>query len=181
MRRAHALDPLSVSTNFHVGFQAWQGGDRDLAARQLRLVASSRSSSTPPRIYSAESITWRGISPPREGSGLPSECSAPPGGLCSTSSRSPPPPPPCWTGSWRSRPVPSTGTGSSLYALLGMPDRALTVLESHFRNVLGSGSDMAKTGPSLAFVATDPFFDPLRSEPGSKSSWAASVLELTFH
>lgn len=34
MSRAQALDPLSVATNFHVDFHAWQGHDREAAGEK---------------------------------------------------------------------------------------------------------------------------------------------------
>lgn len=165
MRHAHALDPLSVSTNFHVGFQAWQGGDRDLAARQLRLV-DQLAAGFDPAPYVLGGIHY-----------LEGDLAATRREWASIRMFGPP---------WRTlldeleEPAAAAvldrivelapgavhwyGVGS-LYALLGAPERALTVLECHLRNLRGEGGAMATAGPSLAFVATDLFFAPLRSEP----------------
>lgn len=164
MARAHALDPLSVTTNFNFGFLAWQARDRDLALRQLRLVTQL----TPefdPALYVVGGIQMHGGDPDaaaREWASL--------------SMFGPP---------WQTflRVLDDGGRAidvvdrmvelapgsvhwyglSSLYTLLCAEDRAFWILESHCDNLGGRPTDLATSGPSLAHLKTDPFFDHLRS------------------
>lgn len=166
MARAHELDPLSVATNFHVGFLAWQRGDRELAVRQLRLV-SLLAPGFDPACYILGGIhfrdgdlvtarrewapitmfgpLWQSVigcleDPSEAGSRLDEIVDLAPGAVH-------------WYGV------------SSLYTLLGAADRAFSVIEAHLRNLRGKGGEIATAGPSLIHLATDPFFEDLRSDP----------------
>lgn len=166
MSRAHALDPLSVATNFHVGFHAWQGHDRELAVRQLRLV-SQLAPGFGPSCYVLGAIhylegdrataldewgsatvfgpAWRSLldalgEPEKAAEVMDRFVELAPGAV-----------------HWY--------YVASFYALIGAVDRAFRVLDSHVRGLRGEPAPVPTTGPGLGFVVTDPLFDPLRPDP----------------
>lgn len=166
MARAHALDPLSVATNFHVGFHGWQGHDRDLAVRQFRLV-NQLAPGFGPSSYVLGAIHYReedGEAARREWASI---------SLLG----------PAWEKFLELLDEPEEAVHlvdrfvelapeavhwyyfATLYALLDAPDRALRVLVSHERNLRGDPATLPTTGPGLGFVATDPLFGPLRGDP----------------
>lgn len=169
MRRAYALDPFSVSTNFHVGFQAWQGGDRDLAARQLRLVDQLAGEFDPASYVLGGTHYLEGDLTATRQEWAPIRMFGPPWKTLLDELEEPAAAAAVLNRIVKLAPgaVHWYGVGS-LYALLGATERALVVLESHLRNLRGEGTEMATAGPSLAFLDTDPFFDSLRSEPRFK-------------
>lgn len=166
MARARALDPLSVSTNFDVAFQAWQGHDGDLAAKYFRLTVQLAPDFDPASyclggIYYLDGETeatkrewgrmtmfgpaWQTLvdildDPVRALEVLDRAVKLAPGSIH-------------WYGT------------ASCCALLGGVDRAFTIIESHLRNLRGRPAPMVTSGPSLAHVSTDPFFDALRADP----------------
>jgi len=166
MARAVALDPLSVATNFDVAFQAWQGHDRAIAVRHYRLVIQL-APEFDPASYCLGGIYYQ------EG-----DLETARGEWSRMSMFGPP-----WETLVHVLEEPEKAVAildrivelapgtvhwygvSSLYSLLGATDQAFLVLESHYRNLRGEPSRMVTSGPSLVHLSTDPFFDPLRTDP----------------
>jgi TolB-like protein/Flp pilus assembly protein TadD len=164
--RVLALDPLSVATNFDVGFQFWLLHDRDRAIQQLRRVQQ-----LDPDFLTA--LLLLGTIQLREG-----DIDAARRELSRSKKLGP-----LW-GAFvkvigdRDRavealdrytelapgPVHYYGV-SALYAILGARVRALHWLEGHYRNVRGEPNRLETGGPSLIHIVRDPFFDGLRSDP----------------
>jgi TolB-like protein/Tfp pilus assembly protein PilF len=164
--RAQALDPLSVGTNFDVGFQAWQMRDRDLAVRQFRLIGQL-DPAFDPASYVLGGIYY-----------LEGDMGAARSEWARMTMFGPP-----WETLVRALAEPEEAVGvvdrlvelapgsvhwygiSSLCSLLGAIDQAFDVLEAHYRNLRGETTQWLTGGPSLLHLSTDPFFDALRPDP----------------
>ena len=164
--RALALDPLSVATNFDVGFQYWQLRDRDRAIQQLYRVQQ-----LDPDFFPA--LGMLGMIQLREGNihAARREWSR-----IKTLG-------PLWDRvvqviGDRDRAIEALDRYvelapgpvqwylvSVLYAVLGERERALHWLEGHYRNVRGEADRLETGGPGLMHIVRDPFFDGLRSDP----------------
>lgn len=158
------LDPLSVSTNFDVGMVRWQLGEEEPALEQMRRVLGMDPAFTPAAfVLGAWHLRRNEVEHARRAwsriTGLG----------------------PLWASlvdvlEHRARAVAAVDRIVELapypvhwyltavvYTLLGERDRALDWLERHFRNLRGDPGGLPTGGPGFALVATDPFFDPLRS------------------
>ncbi|HSM03390.1 MAG TPA: BTAD domain-containing putative transcriptional regulator [Longimicrobiales bacterium] len=56
-----------------------------------------------------------------------------------------------------------------LYVALGQPDRALEWLETHLRNLRGEPTEWVTGGPGALILVADPAFEPLRGHPRFRS------------
>lgn len=164
--RALVLDPLSVATNWDVGFQYWQLRDRDRAVQQFRRVQQ-----LDPDFFPA--TCFLGAIQLREGNTEAARRE-----LSRIKKLGP-----LWDAlvqviGDRDRAIEALdryvdlGPGpvhwylaSTLYALLGEPERALYWAEGHYRNVRGEADRLETGGPGLTHIVRDPSFDGLRSHP----------------
>ena len=164
--RALALDPLSVSTNFDVGFQYWQLRDCARAIQQFRRVQQ-----LDPDFFPA--LFFLGTTQWREGN-----IDAARRELSRIKKLGP-----LWDAfvrviGDRGRAIEALDrytdlspgpvhyyAVSVLYTLLGAQERALHWLEGHCRNVRGEANRLETGGPGLTHIVRDPFFDGMRSDP----------------
>jgi serine/threonine-protein kinase len=166
MSAAHALDPLSVATNWDTGFHAWLLGDRDTAVRQFRRVLELNPGFDPAHFMigalhfrdgdrAAARDAWRRI-----------QRLGPPWAklveIMEDSDRVV-----RFLDNWTPvapRPI-HWYVVATLYAIFGRPDRALVWLDGHYRNVRGCAGALETCGANLAYAASDPFFDDLHTDP----------------
>ncbi|MEJ2678998.1 MAG: BTAD domain-containing putative transcriptional regulator, partial [Gemmatimonadota bacterium] len=165
MDHAHDLDPVSVATNWDVGFHAWLRHDRQRALAQFARVLELN-----PRFDGARfmlggiryldgdvhgaAAEWRKIAHlgppwPRLVDLLPEPAEAL-----------------RFLDRWvdiAPRPI-YWYVVAALYALLGGRDQALHWLNGHYRNVRGLPGRLETSGANLAYVAHDPFFTEIRDD-----------------
>jgi TolB-like protein/two-component SAPR family response regulator len=162
--RALALDPLSVATNWDIGFQYWQLRDRERAIQQYRRVQQ-----LDPDFFPATGML--GAIQFREGN-----IEAARREMSRIKKLGP-----LWDAlvqamGDRDQAIEALDRyvelapgpvhwylASILYALLGEHERALHWVEGHYRNVRGEADRLETGGPGLTHMVRDPFFDGLRS------------------
>lgn len=168
--RGLALDPLSVATNFDVGFQAWQLRDRDRAVCQFRRVQELDPGFDPAHFFLGGHHLLLGDVPSAQREWWKIE-----------SHRA------LWAKvvEWLHRPRRAVEALDRLvelapgpthyfmvaatYALLGADERALHWLQGHDLNLRGEAGRLETGGPSLTHIVQDPFFDRLRSHERFKA------------
>lgn len=164
--RALALDPLSVAINWDAGFQYWQLRDRDRAIHQLRRVQQ-----LDPDFFPAVGLL--GAIQLLEGNAEAARRE-----LARIKGLGP-----FWDAvvqaiGNRGRAIEALDRYvelapgpvhwylvSTMYTLLGEPERALHWMEGHCCNVRGEEGRLETGGPGLTHLVRDPLFDSLRSHP----------------
>jgi DNA-binding SARP family transcriptional activator/lipoprotein NlpI len=163
--RGLALDPLSVATNFDVGFQFWQLRDRERAIRQFRRVQELDPGFDPAHFFIGGDHLLRGEvrSAQREWSRIEHQ-----GPLWQRVVERIHQPEAALDALGRLLELAPGPThfymAAVTSALLGGTDQALCWLEGHYRNVRGEAGRLETGGPSLTHIVQDPFFDGLRSD-----------------
>jgi len=170
IEHGHALDPLSVATNWDLGYHGWLLGDRDRAVTQMHRLRELDPSFGVAAWFSgalcyaasereAARAEWSKVTSAANFFGpgwsvLVDE-------LCGPDPTSGPVD--RWVEGLR-RPIHWYFVATP-YVLLGAEEQALFWLETHCRNVRGEESPVPTGGQNLAYIATDPFFADLRSHP----------------
>lgn len=166
----HALDPLSVATNWDFGYHGWLLGDRDRAVTQMsRLRELDPGFGVAPWFKGAVHYAASEKDAARaEWSRIGAEASyLQPGWASLVEELCGPTPTRHAVDRWveRSRRPVHWYFAATMYALLGAEERVLFWLETHLRNVVGEETPVPTGGQNLAYIASDPFFDDLRSHP----------------